>query len=77
MVLIHTSFAVQTYCNFASVDSCVVLLQQNTFRKFTSAFDKRAILFPRIKHVLKQGMEIVTSRPVGNGIGWLLIDSPS
>ena len=25
-------------CDFASVDSSVVLLQQNTFREFTSAF---------------------------------------
>ena len=39
--------------------------------------DKRAILYPRIKHVLKQGIKSWPSWSIGNGIGWLLIDSPS
>ena len=37
MVLIHTRSLYSTHCNFASVDS-VVLLQQNTFKEFTWAF---------------------------------------
>ena len=36
--LIHTRFALKHPLQLASVDSRVVLLQQNTFREFTSVF---------------------------------------
>ena len=38
VVLAHTNLLYSIHCNFASVDFCFVLLQQNIFREFTKAF---------------------------------------
>ena len=52
MVLIHIRFALQHPLQFCKCGSLVVLLQQNTFREFTSAFftDGSSQLVEQVQH---------------------------